>query len=299
MDYKNLDAIEYLKSLPDRSVDLILLDPPYYKVTKNKWDNQWKTRQDYDHWCKEWIIECSRVAKLNCTVWLFGYIRNRYYSYGQLQENGFTFRQQIIVEKGMRSAAGRTKRDQKIYPTTTESIFQFHYEARPIISEILETERNRLGITAREVNGYLGLSTTGGGAYSGYTNRNMEKMVYPKKEHWIRLKEIMNLPEYDDIVYTFNLQHGLGDVWNDIDFYNERRIHPTQKPLKLINRIIKTSTKEGMIVLDPFSGSGVTAIACKNLNRKFYGCDIDKGYYDDSICRLNNTISIPSILSSI
>ena len=59
-----------------------------------------------------------------------------------------------------------------------------------------------------------------------------------------------------------------------------------KKPLKLIERLLTTSTLPGMNVLDPFSGSGVTAIACKNLNRNFYGCDIDNDYYEKSVERL-------------
>ena len=47
-------------------------------------------------------------------------------------------------------------------------------------------------------------------------------------------------------------------VWNDINFYEEKRLHPTQKPVKLIERIIRASSHENMIVLDPFMGSGST-----------------------------------------
>ena len=287
MNYENMDILDYLKTIPDRSMDLIVLDPPYYKVTKNKWDRQWKTIDEYNEWCNTWIVELERVSKLSATVWLFGYIRNIPSLYCSLGHNNFTFRQQIVVEKGMRAVAGRTKMDQKLYPTTTESIFHFHYESRPHIGELLEAQRQQSGLKNREINRHLGLSTTGGGAYSAYVNKNPEKMVYPKPEHWERLSQIFDLPRYNELVYTFDLQPGLRDVWRDIDFYAEDRIHPTQKPLKLIERLITTSTQRGMNVLDPFSGSGTTAVACKNLDRNFYGCDIDSRYYADSIERIN------------
>ena len=141
MDYKNMDVLDYLKTIPDRSMDLIVLDPPYYKVTKNKWDRQWKTMDEYNAWCDQWINECARVAKYSCSVWLFGYLRNIPSLFCRFTNNNFTFRQQIVVEKGMRAIAGRTKMDQKIYPTTTESISHFHYEARPHIGELLEEQR--------------------------------------------------------------------------------------------------------------------------------------------------------------
>ena len=292
MDYRNMDVLDYLRQLPDRSMDLIILDPPYYKITKNKWDHQWKTKDEYNEWCSEWIYECARVAKLSCSVWLFGYIKNIPHAFCEMGKNNFTFRQQIIVEKSMRSIAGRTKMDQKLYPTITESIFHFHYESRPYIGEILETQRKLNGYTATQINKLLGLSTNGGGAYSGMVNKNPEKMVYPKEVYWNKMSEVFDLPPYRDVVYTFNLQKGLRDVWRDIDFYSERRIHPTQKPSNLINRIIKTSTLPDMNVLDPFCGSGSSAISCNLLGRNFYGCEIDSEYYEKSKNLLNQSNTI-------
>ena len=293
MNYQNMDILEYLATIPDKSIDLTILDPPYYKVTKNKWDRQWKTIDGYNDWCEQWIKEIRRVSKLSGSVWLFGYLRNIPSLYCSFIDHNFTFRQQIVVEKGMRSAVGRNKADQKLYPTTTESIFHFHFESRPQIGELLESQRISKKMTSRAINRHLGLSTTGGGAYSAYVTKNREKMVYPKPEHWEKLSTIFDLPRYNDLVYTFKLEKGLRDVWRDIDFYEESRIHPTQKPLKLMERLINTSTTEGMNVLDPFSGSGATAVACRNLKRNFYGCDIDEQYYQDSMQRLQR----PDILT--
>lgn len=54
--------------------------------------------------------------------------------------------------------------------------------------------------------------------------------------------------------------------------------HPTQKPISLLNRIVEAATNEGDVVLDPFVGSGTTAVACINYNRKFIGIDADVNY---------------------
>jgi site-specific DNA-methyltransferase (adenine-specific) len=62
--------------------------------------------------------------------------------------------------------------------------------------------------------------------------------------------------------------------------------HPTQKPIKLLSRVIKAHTSPGDSVLDIFSGSGSTAIACKNLNRKFYGCEVNPEFYEKSLLRI-------------
>ena len=63
--------------------------------------------------------------------------------------------------------------------------------------------------------------------------------------------------------------------------------HPTQKPLDLLKRIILASTKEGDIVLDPFTGSSTTGVAANLYKRNFVGIDSDKNYLNLSLQRLN------------
>ena len=62
--------------------------------------------------------------------------------------------------------------------------------------------------------------------------------------------------------------------------------HPTCKPLPLVERHLKLSTKENDIVLDCFLGSGTTALACKHTNRRYIGIELDPHYYDISCKRL-------------
>ena len=64
--------------------------------------------------------------------------------------------------------------------------------------------------------------------------------------------------------------------------------HPTQKPLSVINHLIEISSRKGDLVLDCFMGSGTTAVACKELERKFIGCELDKKYWNISNQRINN-----------
>lgn len=63
-------------------------------------------------------------------------------------------------------------------------------------------------------------------------------------------------------------------------------LHPTQKPVALMEYLIKTYTQEGETVLDFTMGSGTTGVACKNLNRKFIGIEMDKKYYDTAVNRI-------------
>lgn len=67
--------------------------------------------------------------------------------------------------------------------------------------------------------------------------------------------------------------------------------HPTQKPLQLIERIILSSTREGDLVFDPFSGSSTTGVVAVSCNRKFVGCELELEYVSISTCRLQEAIA--------
>ena len=63
----NMDCMNYLDKLQDRSVDLFVLDPPYMNVVKNDWDRQWKTIDEYKEWCEQWISKCAKKGKYSST----------------------------------------------------------------------------------------------------------------------------------------------------------------------------------------------------------------------------------------
>jgi len=92
-------------------------------------------------------------------------------------------------------------------------------------------------------------------------------------------------------------------TWNGFiqgDMKNkEERIHPTQKPLPLFEWILNNYSKEGDVILDPFSGSGTTAIACHRLKRDFVCVERDEGYYNDSVKRLEKERSQTTIFDFI
>ena len=73
--------------------------------------------------------------------------------------------------------------------------------------------------------------------------------------------------KYDNGIYKFPIYH------------NKNRCHPTQKPLKLFEELIKKHSNKNDLVIDCFLGSGTTALAAKNTNRNFLGCELDKFFY--------------------
>lgn len=74
----------------------------------------------------------------------------------------------------------------------------------------------------------------------------------------------------------------------EITSLSKNENHPTEKPVALMETLINLVTVEGSTILDPFSGSGSTGVACINTNRKFIGIEMDEKYYETACNRLNN-----------
>ena len=285
----NTDCVDYMKKLEDRSVDLFVLDPPCMNVVNQKWDKQWKNIDDYKEWCEEWIKLCAIKGKYSASMWCFGFPYQLTHLLPIFEKYGFKFRQQVVVWKGMKNAAGRTSDKLKMFPTTTESAFFFAYDSIPKIKEMLIERKNKHNYTAKFINEYLGKASNGGGTWSQIAGPRQKTPVQPTKEDWLKLNELFgDLPPYDDMVFKFNLPFGYTDVWDDISFYYKRgsKIHPTQKPEQLIERIVKASSNEGDLVVDFFMGSGTTAAVAKKTGRVYSGCEMDLNYYEKSIKRL-------------
>ena len=68
----------------------------------------------------------------------------------------------------------------------------------------------------------------------------------------------------------------------------DKGLHPTQKSVKLMEELVKIHTNENQLILDCFMGSGTTGVACKNLNRKFIGIEMDQGYFNTAKERILN-----------
>ncbi|MGG6544347.1 UNVERIFIED_CONTAM: DNA methyltransferase [Prevotella sp. 15_C9] len=289
------DCIEKMKSIPDGSVDLVIADPPYWKVVGQEWDYQWRTEKDYIEWSLRWIKEVARILRIGGTFYCFGYFRTLTFLVPYLDNMGLELRQQIILDKGMRAVSGRATKNYKMFPNVTESILFIIKDNKRFIKPFLKSRQQALGLTAKEINEALGVKSNGGGMWSIYTGKNVCEQ-FPTKELWNKLSRVLqfNLP-YNKLAQTFNPQMGYTDVWNDIDFYKEKRYHPTQKPIKLIERLIAASSNEGDIVLDPFSGCGSTQLSCIDLKRNYIAIELDKQYYETALKRIELLNLSPSI----
>ena len=98
------------------------------------------------------------------------------------------------------------------------------------------------------------------------------------------ISKVEFVPEDKDLSYPKTVKYFKNIANNDRD-----RFHPTQKPVELMEYLVKTYTNENELVLDFTMGSGTTGVACKNLTRKFIGIEMDSLYYDRAKDRIENT----------
>ena len=295
----NADCIEKMQTFEENSVDLVVADPPYWKVVGEKWDYQWKTEKDYVEWSLKWIKEVSRILRIGGTFYCFGYFRTLALLVPHLEDMGLELRQQIILDKGMRAVSGRATKKYKIFPNVTESILFIIKDNKQFVKPFLKERQKALGLTAKQINEALGVKSNGGGMWSIYTGKNVCEQ-FPTEELWNKLSSILDFKmPYNKVAQTFNPQLGYTDVWTDIDFYKEKHLHPTQKPLKLIRRLIEASSNEGDIVLDPFSGAGSTQLSSIQLKRHYIGIELDEGYYKIGLDRIKEENSNVSLFDNV
>ena len=283
-DFLNLDG----NLVKDLSLDLVIADPPYFKVIGETWDYKWSTQSEYLAWCEKWLDIISAKLRFGGSLYVFGYFRNLAPFLTLAESRGLELRQQIIIDKGIKSVAGRKTSTYRLFPNVTESILFFTKDNKQIIKPLLKNRADELGLKSKEINERLGVKSNGGGMWSIYTGKNMCEQ-FPTKATWDKLMKVLEMElDYYKYAQTFNPIMGITDVWTDIDFYARDRIHPTEKPYKLIERLILSSSNEGDNILDPFSGSGITGIVSSSLKRKCMLFEIDEQYYKASINRFTD-----------
>ena len=103
--------------------------------------------------------------------------------------------------------------------------------------------------------------------------------------------------ERNDWIYRDTLNGEFTPQWtnypnNVLEFKSERGYHTTQKPVSLLEYLIRTYTDEGMVVLDNCMGSGTTGVACVNTNRRFIGMELDEKYFNIAKQRIEEAVSL-------
>lgn len=273
------DALDIMKNIHEKSVDLVYLDPPFFTQErqilsskdgemKYSFDDKWADIDLYLRYMKERLAECKRVLKDTGSIFLHC-DRNASHYLKILMDKIFgmaNFQSEIIwsYKRWSNSKKGLLNNHQIILFYSKTKNFKFYkmytdYSETTNIDQILQ-ERVRDG------NG---------------------KSVYKK--------------DVDGKTVVGQCKKGvpLSDVW-EIPYLNpkakERVGYPTQKPIILLEQIIKLVTEEGDLVVDPFVGSGTTAVAAKLLNRRYLGIDKSADAVELANNRLETLVKTESYL---
>jgi site-specific DNA-methyltransferase (adenine-specific) len=293
----NQDCIQFLKQLPDESVDLVVTDPPYfigYDGGKG-WDSQWETEEDYLDWCKEWTSECARVLKPGKCLYVWGTTKTD--TFLKYKLDVLNSLEDMVYQNWIIWAydwGGRTK---KKFPRKHEDLLMYSKGKEfDFFADSVKVERavkSNMNLT-RKIN-LINKFIEGGDDASLFNEKDIhswKKYNYHKLEAPELKNELDKLQKKDS-----NFKKGKipTDVWTKNNHTTSIEYcgwHPTQKPISLLERVIKAHTSEGDIVVDIFSGTASTMIACQNTGRNFIGTELDPEYYNKSIERFEKLTGI-------
>ena len=284
--------------LPDKSVQLIIADPPYFEV-KGSFDFVWKSFDDYLKDVEKWAIECKRVLADNGTIYWYGDAKNIAYSQiifdkhfnllnSVVWENTNDHKQQIRFNPDLRTFAPLTERllvyEKAGQKTGGELIFEQFLKPQNPFSKYLKIEFQNAKITNKEI-AQLFPSRTGGltGCVSNWLNgdnvitedqyliiREYLKFEYLKKPY----EELRK--EYEELRRPFNNERFYGDVIRIPNYETGNHEHDTPKPEKLTRELILISSRPNDLILVPFAGSGTECAMAVKENRNFIGFEINE-----------------------
>ena len=314
------DCLIGLAKIPDKSINLIVIDPPY-NIGKAEWDKI----DNYVEWIGKVFKECERVLKDNGSFYWF---HNDFEQMAELQlwlkENTkFMFKSLITIDKTdnsfVKDLYGSQNHFRNFLNLSEYCLFYTFqndtglkkvmgdYNNFSTLKEYFINEKNRieseLGIKLKDkIKWTTHFHWFAQGQSWGMCSEERYKELksifpnYFQKPYELLHQEYIKLrTEYEKERYIFNAKDGVENVWRHSFKEDKKTKHPTQKPVKLLEDIIKFSSNEGDIILDCFMGSGTTAIACINLNRNYIGFEWcpekphDK-YYEIAKNRINQHI---------
>ena len=257
IDLRHGDCLEVMKTIPDKSIDMILCDLPY-GTTACKWDVIIPFEPLWEQY--------NRIIKDNGVVILFG---SQPFTSQLILSNIKMFREELIWLKNKSGSGLQVK--------------QKHIKVH---EEILVFSKN------------------------GKYTYNPQKWLVDKKE-FLTQRKTFNEIEVGNNIYSKMMKKQKADdgTRNPISIVSCRvpftpakgkkyenkdvdlRVHPTQKPVALLEYLIRTYTNENETVLDNCMGSGSTGVACVNTNRNFIGIEMDEKYFKIAKNRIESIIS--------
>lgn len=284
------DCLVELQKLEDKSADLILIDPPY-NIGKEDWDNFGYTKKGYQpkeysgdcyyDWMEEVFVQLSRVMKDSGSFWFF---HNDFRIMSELdhriqQSTDLEYRNFIVWNKlfdGCKSEGFLKGFVQVEGLNNFQKMAEYMlFYTRKDLHKKLKEERLKRGVKSSEISAEI--PSKNGNLTGWYSNIETGKN-YPTKDTIKPITKYLGL-KMEDIVPKFNNQRTHHSVWN-YEFDGKKLGHITPKPVDLLKNIVMHCTDPGDVVLDCFGGSGSTAIACMQTDRKYILIEKEEKYID-------------------
>lgn len=270
------DCLELIKNVATESVDCILTDPPYLYL-KHKLDRPF----DED----ALFAEFDRVVKPNGFVVIFGRGVSLARWVCKLDALGFKFKEEVIWDKVASST-----------PTTPiarkhEVAMLFAKGKGKVRRVYIPFEESCMGLPHSRVLARLrgAIQALRSPKHRDYIDEYLRtgvvqyNMVHAKgQEH--TLKDIYDKPRavsWLQMLFKGNLETSI--MHASRSRFERVALHPTQKPVRLLERLLSLTTDEDAMVLDPFAGSGSTLVACRRTGRRALGFEIDEEYYHKAL----------------
>ena len=311
--------LEALQKVPDKSIQLIIADPPYFEV-KGDFDFIWANFEAYLADVETWAKALKRVLADNGTLFWYGHAKK--IAYAQvIFDKYFNLENSLVWEKKECQTMRASPDLLRSFAPVTERILMYSNEYEPneykktgldqihnnkdCFQSIKIYMREQLKISGINKSELISLTSTTASHYfadSQYLfpiERHYKKMqatgFWQKPYEVLRQEYEVLCQEYEVLRRPFNQSVLNTDVlkYSQESHVSKKYNHPTQKPLGLTRLLIETTSRKDATVLIPFAGSGTECQACIELGRKFIGIEKDAKHFNNTIVpRLTNAIAI-------
>lgn len=251
------DSIIWLKSIPDNSIDMIFADPPY-NIKKADWDT-FKSQQEYIEFSMKWIEQAARILKPTGTLFICGFSE----ILADLKHPASQFFKScrwIVWHYKNKANLG------KDWGRSHESIL--HFRKTKEFTFNIDDIRIPYGEHTLKYPSHAQADS------SIFDNTKKQNTTWEPNPRGAKPKDVIEIPQ--DIIEVPTTCNGM----------HEKTPHPTQKPEELLRKLILASSNIGDTILDPFCGSGTTAVCAQQLQRSWKACDLSPEYLGWAMQRL-------------